>query len=135
LVHLRERAWVRYSRRSLLSDLFRDTKQRPFELFEVAPHVNGTWRAVFEKSTQREFQHLLVLARYRCPGPIAELMSALSALKPGETLQLLAFAESMDGERLNANVAERGYQVQQLVAFGGDTFGVKIGLRSPAVSA
>jgi len=133
LVEFSESAWLHYSRRSLLSDLFRDAKQRPFELFEAKPRTDGTWRAVFEKRRQRDFQHVLVLTRYRCPGPIAELMAALRTLRPGETLQLLAFAESMDAERLSANVNERGYKVQQFVAFGGGTFAVKIGLQPTVV--
>jgi TusA-related sulfurtransferase len=122
------RAWFCYTRRWLLGDMYRGAKERPFRLLETTRASSGAWRAVIETRHQRDFDYLLVLRRYRCPGPVAELMASLRVLKPGERLQLLAFGEAMDPERLRLNVAAEGYVVEEYAAFHTGTVAVRIGV-------
>lgn len=126
LIEVGERLWCRYTRQWLLGDMYRGAVSRPFQPLSVTRSPAGAWTVVLEKRRECDFDHVLVLRRYRCPGPVAELMAGLRVLKPGELLQLVAFAETMNVDQLSSNVAARGYQVRDFVAFGSGTFAVKI---------
>jgi hypothetical protein len=124
-----EHAAFRYTKRWLLGDLFRESERRPFKLIDAGRHADGVSFVVLEKQEKRDFDQVLIIRRYRCPGPVTELMASLRLLREGETLLLVAFAETMDSDTFRTNVESRGYCILEYNVFGAETVAVKLARR------
>lgn|GEM_PF-5332948 len=63
-------------------------------------------------------RELLVISRYRCPGPIVEIMAALRGLEADTTLELILFGDDVNTESLEHGLIARNYVVTDKVMHG-----------------
>jgi hypothetical protein len=118
---------LRTNTRGLLLQMYRTHAEAPFRLLDVRQVDSNDWRISVAKEGEAR-DRLLLIPRYRCPGPIAEILFNLRLLKPHERLLLVAFADKLDPGRLSHDLARRGFRTQEQMSHRA---GVFVALISP----
>lgn len=113
---------------SLLLELFRKYKNTPFDLLDIT--IKGKlWSITMAKTALDNKEELLLISRYRCPGPIAEIMAYLRRLKSHQTLKLVIFSEKFESSYLECRLQDKGYVIKKSTQFTKNLFIVNIQVR------
>jgi len=97
---------------SFLLKLFRDYRIMPFELRNLVVN-GGVWSLTLAKVAADSQLEILVIPRYRCPGPIAEIMASLRSLDRDRVLELVFFSEQFERALFVERLGARGYVVRR----------------------
>lgn len=92
----------------------RGKRRVPFTLTQIVKLDQGCSLTFSDINTTQRF--ILVIHRYRCPGPMAEIMVAAKQLKDEEKLDLWVFGEKVDPETVISSLNQRGFNVEHAVS-------------------
>lgn len=99
---------------NLLLQMYQSFKNLPFQLHSAHLNRSNELELVLEKSSDTNTD-LLLVTRYKCPGPIAEVIAKVRELEPGQHLWVALFIDKITPEKMQAQLEKRDYCIAQII--------------------
>lgn len=100
-----------------LQKYLRRKRTLPFTLTDISKCEKG-YTFLF-RLLSNEARPVLIIHRYRCPGPMAEIMVAVKQLKSRQKMDLWLFGEKVDQQGIESSLKQRDFRVEQAILLSG----------------